>query len=211
VPLTGAVVQLVCLFILAGRVCLDGLLDRLNGAAQEVGVAHGWGGTGLYAAKVWCSGVVLARARRVGSLRCGMTEGGWLARGRAGQGRSWVRGGSAASGMRGRVWSSGQRAGSRERRAVCSVQCAVSVAERVVLWRAQASPGLAVACTRRPRPRPESSPAMLARLRFPPPTSSNPQPSAHCCHFRPHHLLRHGRHAEEAAGAVRGLPGSARR
>jgi hypothetical protein len=69
VPLTGAVVQLVCLFILAGRVCLDGLLDRLNGAAQEVGVAHGWGGTGLYAAKVWCSGVVLVRVR-VASVVC---------------------------------------------------------------------------------------------------------------------------------------------
>jgi hypothetical protein len=206
VPLTGAVVQLVCLFILAGRVCLDGLLDRLNGAAQEVGVAHGWGGTGLYAAKVWCSGVVLARARRVGSLRCGMTEGGWLARGRAGQDR-------AEAGCEAAV----QRVG-------CEVECGVAgrgpAAERggpcavsVVLWRAQASPGLAVAYTRRPRPRPESSPAMLARLRFPPPTSSssNPQPSAHCCHLRPRHLLRHGRHAEEAAGAVRGLPGSARR
>jgi hypothetical protein len=203
VPLTGAVVQLVCLFILAGRVCLDGLLDRLNGAAQEVGVAHGWGGTGLYAAKVWCSGVVLARARRVGSLRCGMTEGGWLARGRAGQGR-------AEAGCEAAV----QRVG-------CEVECggqgrepaAESESVCVVLWRAQASPGLAVAYTRRPRPRPESSPAMLARLRFPPPTSSssNPQPSARCCHFRPRHLLRHGRHAEEAAGAVRGLPGSARR
>jgi hypothetical protein len=208
VPLTGAVVQLVCLFILAGRVCLDGLLDRLNGAAQEVGVAHGWGGTGLYAAKVWCSGVVLARARRVGSLRCGMTEGGWLARGRAGQKLGARRQGServARSSMEERVESRQQRESGGP--------CAVSVAERVVLWRAQASPGFAVAYTKRPRPRPESSPAMLARLRFPPPTSSssNPQPSACCCHFRPRNRLRHGRHAEEAAGAVRGLPGSARR
>jgi hypothetical protein len=38
--LTSTVVHLVCLLILARGVCLDGLLDRLNGPAQEVGVAH---------------------------------------------------------------------------------------------------------------------------------------------------------------------------
>ena len=39
--LTGAVVLLVCLLVVARRVCFDCLFDRLNGAAQEVRVTHG--------------------------------------------------------------------------------------------------------------------------------------------------------------------------
>lgn len=40
VSLTCTVVQLVCLLIFAGGIRLDSLFDRLNGAAEEVGVAH---------------------------------------------------------------------------------------------------------------------------------------------------------------------------
>lgn len=37
---TGLVVELVGLLVLARRVLLNGLLDHIDGTAQEVGVAH---------------------------------------------------------------------------------------------------------------------------------------------------------------------------
>lgn len=37
---TGLVVELVGLLVLARRVLLNGLFDHIDGAAQEVGVAH---------------------------------------------------------------------------------------------------------------------------------------------------------------------------
>ena len=40
IRLTSAIVHLIRLFIFARGICLDGLLDRLNGAAQKVRVAH---------------------------------------------------------------------------------------------------------------------------------------------------------------------------
>ena len=40
--LTGAVVKRICLLIFAGGVGFDGLLDRLDGPAEEVRVAHNY-------------------------------------------------------------------------------------------------------------------------------------------------------------------------
>jgi hypothetical protein len=48
--LTSTVVHLVGLLIFARRVCLNGLLDRLDSPAQEVGVAHVRAVAGLHAA-----------------------------------------------------------------------------------------------------------------------------------------------------------------
>jgi hypothetical protein len=42
---TGLVVELVGLLVLARRVLLNGLLDHIDGTAQEVGVAHVEGAT----------------------------------------------------------------------------------------------------------------------------------------------------------------------
>jgi hypothetical protein len=50
--LTSTVVHLIGLLIFARRVRLNGLLDRLDGPAQEVGVAHPRAVAGLYAAAV---------------------------------------------------------------------------------------------------------------------------------------------------------------
>lgn len=61
--LTGTVVQLVCLFIFASGVGLDCLLDRLNGTAEKVRVAHATDTAGLCAAATTeVEGCTLARS-----------------------------------------------------------------------------------------------------------------------------------------------------
>lgn len=47
---TGLIVELVGLLVLARRVLLNGLLDHIDGTAQEVGVAHVGSAT-----REWCS------------------------------------------------------------------------------------------------------------------------------------------------------------
>lgn len=50
---TGTVVQLVCLLIFASGIRFDGLLDRLNGTAEKVGVTHVCAYAGLHATAVF--------------------------------------------------------------------------------------------------------------------------------------------------------------
>ena len=44
----GLVVELICFFVLAGLVVVDGAFYDVDGAAEEVGVGHGWWCLGRY-------------------------------------------------------------------------------------------------------------------------------------------------------------------
>jgi hypothetical protein len=69
--LTSTVVALIGLLIFACRVRLNGLLDRLDGPAQEVGVAHPRAVAGLHAAAVNSGGYVrVARVRSKAEAWC---------------------------------------------------------------------------------------------------------------------------------------------